>query len=146
MRRRERRLQHDVELEALRGVEGHEDHPVVAAQFVGIGDERHLLQELIDAGELAGRTDELTEVLDPAMGFDGVGLLEVGEVTRALEHRLQHVTGTEIVGLGLRNMIAVATADAVLVADMSRAQDVKLGSKLHIRLHEGVLYARTEKG
>lgn len=31
----------------------------------------------------------------------------------------------EIVGLGLENIIAVATDDAVLVADMSRAQDVK---------------------
>ncbi|MCA0922767.1 mannose-1-phosphate guanylyltransferase/mannose-6-phosphate isomerase [Pseudooceanicola nanhaiensis] len=34
--------------------------------------------------------------------------------------------GIELVGLGLRDVIAVATADAVLVADMSRAQDVKL--------------------
>jgi mannose-1-phosphate guanylyltransferase/mannose-6-phosphate isomerase len=31
----------------------------------------------------------------------------------------------ELVGLGLENIIAVATKDAVLVADMSRAQDVK---------------------
>jgi len=31
----------------------------------------------------------------------------------------------EIVGIGLKNMIAVAMPDAVLVADMSRAQDVK---------------------
>lgn len=32
----------------------------------------------------------------------------------------------EIVGIGLKNIIAVAMPDAVLVADMSRAQDVKL--------------------
>ncbi|WP_418595900.1 mannose-1-phosphate guanylyltransferase/mannose-6-phosphate isomerase [Ponticoccus sp. (in: a-proteobacteria)] len=32
----------------------------------------------------------------------------------------------ELVGLGLRNVITVATPDAVLVADASRAQDVKL--------------------
>ncbi|MGJ8547381.1 MAG: mannose-1-phosphate guanylyltransferase/mannose-6-phosphate isomerase [Sulfitobacter sp.] len=32
----------------------------------------------------------------------------------------------ELVGLGLKNILAVATGDAVLVADMSRAQDVKL--------------------
>ncbi|WP_126979513.1 mannose-1-phosphate guanylyltransferase/mannose-6-phosphate isomerase [Frigidibacter oleivorans] len=31
----------------------------------------------------------------------------------------------ELVGIGLKNVIAVATGDAVLVADMSRAQDVK---------------------
>lgn len=34
--------------------------------------------------------------------------------------------GVELVGIGLRNTIAVAMNDAVLVADMSRAQDVKL--------------------
>jgi len=33
--------------------------------------------------------------------------------------------GLQIVGLGLRNIVAVAMPDAVLVADMSRAQDVK---------------------
>ena len=33
--------------------------------------------------------------------------------------------GTELVGIGLKNIIAVAMNDAVLVADMSRAQDVK---------------------
>jgi len=34
--------------------------------------------------------------------------------------------GTEIVGIGLDNIVAVAMPDAVLVADKSRAQDVKL--------------------
>ena len=33
--------------------------------------------------------------------------------------------GLELVGIGLRNIIAVATPDAVLVADATRAQDVK---------------------
>ena len=33
--------------------------------------------------------------------------------------------GLQIVGIGLRNIVAVAMPDAVLVADMSRAQDVK---------------------
>lgn len=33
--------------------------------------------------------------------------------------------GVELVGIGLKNVIAVAMSDAVLVADMSRAQDVK---------------------
>ncbi|SFH49843.1 mannose-1-phosphate guanylyltransferase / mannose-6-phosphate isomerase [Palleronia marisminoris] len=33
--------------------------------------------------------------------------------------------GIEVVGIGLKNIMAVATPDAVLVADMSRAQDVK---------------------
>ncbi|PTV94949.1 mannose-1-phosphate guanylyltransferase/mannose-1-phosphate guanylyltransferase/mannose-6-phosphate isomerase [Rhodobacter aestuarii] len=33
--------------------------------------------------------------------------------------------GVELVGIGLKNVIAVAMNDAVLVADMSRAQDVK---------------------
>ena len=34
--------------------------------------------------------------------------------------------GVELVGIGLENVFAVAMNDAVLVADMSRAQDVKL--------------------
>ena len=34
--------------------------------------------------------------------------------------------GLELVGIGLENIVAVAMADAVLVADMSRSQDVKL--------------------
>ena len=34
--------------------------------------------------------------------------------------------GLEVVGIGLQNIMAVAMPDAVLVADMSRAQDVKL--------------------
>ncbi len=33
--------------------------------------------------------------------------------------------GVELVGIGLNNIIAIATGDAVLVADKSRAQDVK---------------------
>ena len=33
--------------------------------------------------------------------------------------------GLELVGIGLKNMLVVATPDAVLVADQSRAQDVK---------------------
>jgi mannose-1-phosphate guanylyltransferase / mannose-6-phosphate isomerase len=33
--------------------------------------------------------------------------------------------GVELVGIGLTNIIAVAMSDAVLIADMSRAQDVK---------------------
>lgn len=33
--------------------------------------------------------------------------------------------GVQLVGIGLKGIIAVATSDAVLVADMSRAQDVK---------------------
>ncbi|WP_039017866.1 mannose-1-phosphate guanylyltransferase/mannose-6-phosphate isomerase [Halocynthiibacter namhaensis] len=34
-------------------------------------------------------------------------------------------SGVELVGIGLKNVMAIATKDAVLVADMSRAQDVK---------------------
>ena len=37
--------------------------------------------------------------------------------------------GLELVGIGLKDTIAVAMPDAVLVADMSRAQDVKLAVK-----------------
>ena len=34
--------------------------------------------------------------------------------------------GLEIVGIGLKNVMAIAMPDAVLVADMGRAQDVRL--------------------
>ena len=40
--------------------------------------------------------------------------------------------GTEIVGIGLRDVIAIAMPDAVLVADMGRAQDVRLAVE-HLR-------------
>lgn len=39
--------------------------------------------------------------------------------------RSEH-SGLELVGIGLENIVAVAMPDAVLVADMSRSQDVKL--------------------
>jgi len=38
-------------------------------------------------------------------------------------------TGLELVGIGLKDVIAIAMPDAVLVADMNRAQDVQLAVK-----------------
>ena len=61
-------------------------------------------------------------------GPDEAGVVVAGEAT-ALDCRdtlLRSEAGAqEIVGIGLENIIAVAMPDAVLVADMSRAQDVK---------------------
>ena len=42
-----------------------------------------LLEELVDAGELAGRPDELAEVLEPPSRLDGVLGLQLGEVAGA---------------------------------------------------------------
>jgi mannose-1-phosphate guanylyltransferase/mannose-1-phosphate guanylyltransferase/mannose-6-phosphate isomerase len=59
---------------------------------------------------------------------DGNGLVTHGNVT-AIDSRdsllRSETEGVELVGIGLSNLIVVATADAVLVADKSRAQLVK---------------------
>ena len=59
---------------------------------------------------------------------DANGVQTSGEATAidCQDTLLRSDSGTlEIVGIGLKNIVAVAMNDAVLVADMSRAQDVK---------------------
>ena len=112
--------EHHRELQALRGVQGHQrDHPGLllvglVGDLVGVGDQGHPLQEVGEAGgdragvdvggvrgragdgvvgELAGHGDELGEVLDPGLVLRVVGGLELGEVAGALQHRLQHHVG-----------------------------------------------------
>ncbi|MAY32613.1 MAG: mannose-1-phosphate guanylyltransferase/mannose-6-phosphate isomerase [Rhodovulum sp.] len=62
-------------------------------------------------------------------GPDAMGTVTSGEAT-AIECEnslLRSESGAlELVGIGLKNVMAIAMNDAVLVADMSRAQDVKL--------------------
>ena len=62
-------------------------------------------------------------------GFDADGVATHGAAT-AIDCRNALLRSEdpdiELVGLGLDNIIAVATKDAVLVADMARAQDVKV--------------------
>ena len=63
------------------------------------------------------------------MGSDAAGVSAAGAVTAiACTDTLlrSDSEGVELVGIGLHNIIAVAMNDAVLVADRSRAQDVKL--------------------
>lgn len=63
------------------------------------------------------------------MGADGDGNSMAGQVTALDCHNVllrSDNAGLELVGIGLDNIIAVAMNDAVLVADRSRAQDVKL--------------------
>ena len=68
------------------------------------------------------------EAVAREMGKDASGLAVSGRVT-ALDCRDSLLRSederVELVGLGLQNIIAVAAQDAVLVADASRAQDVK---------------------
>jgi hypothetical protein len=83
-------------------VQRHQHHLVLdltVGQLVGVGHERHLLEELVHHRELTGRADELAEVLDAAVGLDGVLGLELGEVPGAVDRRLQHVAGA-LVGVG----------------------------------------------
>lgn len=62
------------------------------------------------------------------MGADAAGNATTGAVTTIDCHdsllRSEN-DGVELVGIGLNNMIAVAMKDAVLIADRSRAQEVK---------------------
>ena len=63
------------------------------------------------------------------MGADDAGVSTAGAVTAigCSDTLLRSDSdGVELVGIGLHNIIAVAMNDAVLVADRSRAQDVKL--------------------
>ncbi len=63
------------------------------------------------------------------MGADASGVATLGAVT-AIDCRdsvlRSDSEGLELVGIGLSNIIAVAMNDAVLIADATRAQDVKL--------------------
>jgi mannose-1-phosphate guanylyltransferase/mannose-6-phosphate isomerase len=62
------------------------------------------------------------------MGADAAGVSASGAVTviDCADTLLRSDSdGVELVGIGLKNVIAVAMNDAVLVADRSRAQDVK---------------------
>ena len=64
-----------------------------------------------------------------AGGADASGVVRHGPSTGIDCHDSllrSEVEGLELVGIGLSNIIAVAMPDAVLVADRSRAQDVKL--------------------
>lgn len=61
-------------------------------------------------------------------GPDETGTVKTGEaIAIDCENSLlrSDSTALELVGIGLKNVIAIAMNDAVLVADMSRAQDVK---------------------
>lgn len=63
------------------------------------------------------------------MGADADGVSSSGAVTAidCVDSLLRSESeGVELVGIGLSNLIAIATPDAVLVADRSRAQDVKI--------------------
>lgn len=55
--------------------------------------------------------------------------------------------GTEIVGIGLENIVAIAMPDAVLVADKSRAQDVKLAvdALKHKKSNQAVQFPRDHR-
>lgn len=68
-----------------------------------------------DAVRRAGQADAAGNVADgPATLMDCTDSLVRSEAD-----------GLEVVGIGLKNTVVVATPDAVLVADMDRAQDVK---------------------
>ena len=99
--------EHDRELQALGGVQRHQgDDPGLlgllgVGDLVGVGDERDLLEEVLEADhlagaaallvELAGHGDELGEVLDAGLVLRVVAGPQLGEVARAVEHGLEQV-------------------------------------------------------
>ena len=99
--------EHDRELQALGGVQGHQrDDPGLlgllgVGDLVGVGDERDPLEEVLEADHLAGLAallvelpghgDELGEVLDPGLVLGVVAGAQLGEVARAVEHGLEQV-------------------------------------------------------
>ena len=91
--------EHRRELEALGRVQRHQhDLVVVRRELVGVGDQRDLLEELVEHGELASRPDQLAEVLDPPVGLDRVLGFELGEVAGLVDRRLQQVAGPDALG------------------------------------------------
>ena len=92
--------EHDGELETLRRVQRHQHDLVVVVEVVGVGDERHLFEELVEHRELAGGSDELAQVLDASVRLDRVLGLELAEVPGLLDRGLQEVAGTDAVGAG----------------------------------------------
>ena len=89
--------EHDGELEPLGRVEGHQHDLIVVVEIVGVGDQRHLLEELVEHGELACRTDQLAEVLDPTVRLDGVLGLELAEIARVVDRGLEQVARPDVV-------------------------------------------------
>ncbi len=55
--------EHDRKLETLRRVHRHQRHMISIIKIVGVGDERHLLEKLVDGGELTCHVDQLEDVL-----------------------------------------------------------------------------------
>ena len=97
--------EHDVVLEALRVVEGHQRHdPLVVLQVVLLGEEGDLLEELLDGGlvrvpvVLARHAHELLQVLEPPLGLDRALGLERRQVTGVLERLLKQVAHRGLVG------------------------------------------------
>jgi hypothetical protein len=83
-------------------VQGHQHHLIrglAVGELVGVGDERHLLEELVHHRELASRADQFAEVLDPPVGFHCVLGLQLGQVSGFLQRTLHDIAGSEI-GVG----------------------------------------------
>lgn len=87
--------EHHRVLQPLGAVQRHQHDLVVVVELVGVGHQRHLLEELVGAGELACRADHLADVLQPAgrlhrafhLGF------QLGQVPAAVHDGLQQVAG-----------------------------------------------------
>ena len=112
--------EHDRELQALGGVQGHQrdDALVLVGDLVGVGDQRDLLEEVGERAvgrgllELAGHRDELREVLHPGLVLRVGARAQLGEVAGLLEHRLEH-RGRTGAGLDQRAQLVHQRGEAV---------------------------------
>ena len=60
-----------------------DDAAAVVLDLVGVGDEGHRLEELVEGVVVGGRPHELSDVLQPAGRLQGVLRLELGHVSGA---------------------------------------------------------------
>jgi hypothetical protein len=93
---------HDRELQPLRGVQGHQRDDAAAGvgHRVGVRHQRHLLEERVQRGDLAGadallleltrHADQLAQVVDPRLVLRIPAGLQLPQVPGPIQHRLEH--------------------------------------------------------
>ena len=90
--------EHHRELEALRGMDGHQRDLIVPAVVgIDVGDQRDLVEEALELGalvvvlagidptEIVGGREQLAQIVDPRLGLRGALLLQLPQIGRALE-------------------------------------------------------------
>ena len=82
---------HRVELEALGGVQRHQGNAVAVVGFVGVHDERNVLQEAFERVEVVHEAHELLQVLEPRVGLWALVGLKHGRIAGLVEDQLGQI-------------------------------------------------------